>query len=380
MLNFNEIRPFNTPIYVSRPLLPDTAKFAESLQDVWKSKWLTNIGPKHILLEERLREYLKVPELSLFNNGTIALIVACQSLRLSGEVITTPFTFPATPHVLTWNNIKPIFCDIDPTTMNIDSNIIESLITPQTTGILGVHVFGTPCDVAKVQEIADRYGLKVIYDAAHAFGLEIDNKGIGSFGDATMFSFHATKLFHTAEGGALSFKDKNLKNRVDLLKNFGIKNENEVVMPGINGKMNEIQATLGLHVFEYFKIEVAKRKTLLKTYKRCLSDIEGIYFIDDLPNMKSSYQYFVIRIDEKKFGKSRDYVYNKLKDYNIFTRKYFYPLCSNYTCYKHLPSANKSNLPVAHKISNEVLSMPFYGELSTTDIEIICNIIKNISQ
>jgi dTDP-4-amino-4,6-dideoxygalactose transaminase len=240
-------------------------------------------------------------------------------------------------------------------------------------------VFGNPCDVEKIQEIADQYGLKVIYDAAHAFGLEIDDKGIGCFGDATMFSFHATKLFHTAEGGALSFRDKNLKKRVDLLKNFGIKNENEVVMPGINGKMNEIQAALGLHILDHLQSEISKRKELLKTYRECLSDVEGIYFFDDIPNVKNSYQYFAIRIDEKVFGKSRDYIYNELKHYNIYTRKYFFPLCSDYTCYKYLPSANKSNLAVAHKIANEVLSMPFYGELSTTDIEKICSIIKKFA-
>ncbi|MCK4827649.1 DegT/DnrJ/EryC1/StrS family aminotransferase, partial [bacterium] len=241
-----EIKPFEEPIYVTRPLLPDIKELTGKLEEIWDAKWLTNSGPQHVLLEEMLSKTLRVPNTSLFNNGTIALMTACQSLRLSGEVITTPFTFPATPHVLSWNNIKPVFCDIDPGTMNIDAQKIESMITPETTAIMPVHVFGTPCDVVKIQEIADRYSLKVIYDAAHAFGVEFEGQGIGNFGDISMFSFHATKLFHTAEGGALTFKDTNMKARIDLLKNFGIKNEEEVVMPGINGKMNEIQAALGL--------------------------------------------------------------------------------------------------------------------------------------
>ncbi len=373
----NHVYRFNEPIYVSRPLLPDLSLFANKLNHVWGSQWLTNKGPQHRLLEGELTDYLKVPYLSLFNNGTIALIVACQSLRLSGEVITTPFTFPATPHVLSWNNIRPIFCDIDPRTMNIDAERIESMITPQTTAILAVHVFGTPCEVVKIQEIADRYGLRIIYDAAHAFGVEIDGTGIGNFGDISMFSFHATKLFHTAEGGALSFAGKNLKERVDLLKNFGIKNEDEVVMPGINGKLNELQALMGLSVLELIEQEQAKRKTLQEVYKYCLEDVEGLSFLEDLPGIKNSYQYFILRIDKKKFGISRDEVYRRFKDYNIFTRKYFYPLCSDYTCYKHLPSSAADNLPVARKVVKEVLSLPFYGGLSCDDVENICSILKS---
>jgi len=371
------LTPFSRPIYITRPILPDLKEFDKKLKNVWSSKKLTNKGPQHELLEKELVKVLKIPYLSLFNNGTIALIIACQSLRLSGEVITTPFTFPATPHVLTWNNIKPIFCDIDPVTMNIDANKIESMITPLTTGILPVHVFGTPCDVVKIQQIADRYGLRVIYDAAHAFGVEIDGKGIGNFGDITMFSFHATKSFHTAEGGALSFQDNNLKERIDLLKNFGIKNEEEVVMPGINGKMNELQAILGLTILKYIGREINKRRILFNTYKQNLKNIDGISFIDKLPRVKSNYQYFVIRIDKAVFGKSRDYVYNRFKEYNIFTRKYFYPLCSDYTCYKHLPSSSPANLPMARKVVDEVLCLPLYGELSVDDVEKICTIMMS---
>lgn len=372
------IPKFSETIYVTRPLLPPLERLSTKLQDVWDAQWLTNNGMEHQNLEKMLMEYLKVPYLSLFNNGTIALIVACQSLRVSGDVITTPFTFPATPHVLTWNNIRPIFCDIDPHTMTIDADKIESMITPQTTAILGVHVFGTPCNVEKIQEIANRYGLKVIYDGAHAFQAEIDGRGIGQFGDITMYSFHATKLFHTLEGGALAVKDPHLKDRIDLLKNFGIKNEEEVVMPGINGKMNEIQAIVGQLVLEMVDEERDKRRVLRDTYLRCLEDVDGISLMGDIPGVKNSFQYLVIRIDEKKFGKSRDHVYHELKKYNVVTRKYFYPLCSEYTCYRQLPSSVASNLPVAHKVVEEVLALPFYGRLTPDDVEHICTIIKSL--
>jgi dTDP-4-amino-4,6-dideoxygalactose transaminase len=259
--------------------------------------------------------------------------------------------------------------------MNIDANKIESMITPQTTAILGVHVYGTPCDVIKIQGIADKYGLKVIYDAAHAFGVEINGVGIGNFGDLSMMSFHATKLFHTAEGGALLFKDKNLKQRVDLLKNFGIKNEEEVMMPGINGKMNEIQASLGLVLLDYIEEERRKRQQLIETYRRYLDNTPGITLLPEIPGVKSSCQYFVIRIDAKHFGFDRDYVYTELKKYNVMTRKYFYPLCSEYACYKYLPSSNPSNLPVANEVSKQVLSLPLYGDLTVEHVETICQIL-----
>ncbi|MBN1292903.1 MAG: DegT/DnrJ/EryC1/StrS family aminotransferase [Candidatus Latescibacteria bacterium] len=373
-MNNKRISPFADPIYITRPLLPDLNSLQEKLKEVWDSQWLTNQGKQHQLLEEKIKDFLEIPYVSLFNNGTIALMAAVKSLRLAGEIITTPFTFPATPHILSWNNINPIFCDIDPTTMNIDANKIESMITPQTQGILAVHVFGTPCDVYKIQEVADNYGLKVIYDAAHAFGVKIDDIGIGNFGDISMFSFHATKLFHTAEGGALTFKDKCLKSRIDYLKNFGIKNEEEVVMFGINGKMNEIQAVLGLKVLELVEEEQKKREVLFDTYAENLKGVAGI----TLPKKgkHNSFQYFVIRIDKKKFGCSRDDIHNKFKNYNIFTRKYFYPLCSDYTCYKHLHYSNPVYLPVAHNIVKEVLCLPFYGRLTISDINKICDILK----
>ena len=371
-----KIDGFAEPIYVTRPVFPTIEEVTDKLKEIWESKWLTNNGPQHHALEKKLQEYLKVPCLSLFNNGTIALMVACQSLRLSGDVITTPFTFAATPHVLSWNNIRPIFCDIDPVTMNIDANKIESMITPQTTAILAVHVFGTPCDVEKIQHIADKYGLRVVYDAAHAFGVEIDGQGIGNFGDISMMSFHATKLYHTVEGGALMHGDPNLKARIDLLKNFGIKNEEEVVMPGINGKMNEVQAAVGQIMLGYVEGEREKRRNLAAVYDEELRQVPGITLMPKLAeNIKLNHQYYVIRIHEAEFGRSRDYVYEELKKYNVFARKYFHPLCSEYTCYRQLPSAAAGKLPAAERVGQEVLSMPMYGELEAEDVRKICRIM-----
>lgn len=372
----NKLSTVSEPLYVTKPVLPDINIFFEMLKEIWASSRLTNNGPKHSLLEARLKHTLKAKNISLFNNGTIALMVACQSLKLSGEVITTPFTFPATPHVLTWNNIEPIFCDIDPLTLNIDTDHIESLITPQTTGILAVHVFGTPCNVIKIQELADRHGLKVIYDAAHAFGVEIYGKGIGAYGDISMFSFHATKLFHTAEGGALTFNDVNLKQRIDLLKNFGIKNEIEVEMPGINGKMNEIQAALGLAMLECIDAEKTKRKRVADAYRHYLDGIDGLSILfQEMQGVTPSYQYFVIRISASTFGTSRDEIFDRLRMNNIYARKYFFPLCSNYPSYQHIPTSKPENLKVANNVAEEVLALPFYGDLSDSDIEKICRII-----
>lgn len=372
------VKPFDKPIYIARPIMPDLKELNEKLKEVWASGWLTNNGPQHAALEEALRLKLNVPYLSLFNNGTIALMVACKSLGLSGDVITTPFTFAATPHVLTWNNINIQFCDIDPVTMNIDANKIQSMITPKTTAILAVHVYGNPCDVETIQNIADKQGLRVIYDAAHAFGVKLNDQSIGNFGDISMFSFHATKLFHTVEGGALVFSDASLKKKIDLLKNFGIKNEEEVVMPGINGKMNEIQSIIGLLNLDLVSGEIEKRQLLTECYENHLADVEGIIFFERLQDVESNYQYFVIRIDSNAFGVSRDLVYDKLKEYNIFARKYFYPLCSNYPCYQHLPSASVSNLPVANKVAKEVLCLPLYGTLSPDDVERICIALKSL--
>ena len=374
-----DLEPFNEPIFVTRPIVPNLDNYRNRLESVWEKKWFTNNGEQHQLLEKKLQQYLGVSNISLFNNGTIALITACRSLRLSGEVITTPFTFAATPHVLTWNNIRPIFCDIEEKSLNIDADKLESLITSDTTGIMPVHVFGMPCDTGKIQKIADEYGLKIIYDAAHAFGTKVDNTGIGNFGDITMFSFHATKQFHTAEGGALAFREPSLKKRVDLLKNFGIKSEDEVIMPGINGKMNELQAALGLEVLEYLDDEREKRKRLFEHYREYLKNIYGVICLETGRDVYSNYQYLVIRIEKEKFGKSRDEVHEKFKRYNIFSRKYFYPLCSDYACYKQLPSSSQNNLQVANKIIHEVLCLPLYGDLQLDDINKICAILSSFS-
>ena len=375
------IEPFSESIFVTRPVFPTIEEVTEKLQDIWFAKWLTNNGQQHYMLERELEQYLKVPYVSLFNNGTIALMIACQSLRLQGDVITTPFTFAATPHVLTWNNINPIFCDVDEETMNIDADKIESMITPRTSAILAVHVFGTPCDVEKIQQVADAYGLKVIYDAAHAFGVEIDDKGIGTFGDISMLSFHATKLYHTVEGGALVHGKENLKQRIDLLKNFGIKNEDEVVMVGINGKLDEIRAAIGRIMLNYVEGEREKRRKLHAVYNEELGGVAGIKLMPKCgDNVKLNYQYYVIRVDEKIFGKSRNDVYDELKKYNVHARKYFHPLCSEFTCYRQLSSSSVENLPVANVIGEQVLSLPMYGDLTADDVKKICAIIKEIER
>jgi dTDP-4-amino-4,6-dideoxygalactose transaminase len=292
-------------------------------------------------------------------------------------VITTPFTFPAIPHVLPWNNITPIFCDIDESTLTIDPAKLEKMITPRTTAILGVHVYGMPCHVREIQEVADRYGLRVIYDAAHAFGAEIDGVGIGNFGDITMFSFHSTKLFHTLEGGALAFREPHLKPRIDLLKNFGIKNEEEVVMPGINGKMNEVQAAIGLVNLRHLDEERERRRQIVETYQRNLTGIPGVKPFTIPDAVRNSYQYFMIRIGPE-FGLSRDELHLELKKYNVITRKYFYPLCSDYNCYRQLPSSDPENLPVAHRVVKEVLCLPLYGNLTLQDAARTCEIIEGL--
>ncbi len=378
-MNKLRINSFFNPIYVTRPLFPDISRIVEKLEDIWKSKWITNNGSQCKILEKRLVDILKTSYISLFNNGTSALMIACKALELSGEVITTPFTFSATPHSLTWNHVEPVFCDIDPVTMNIDTSKIESMITTRTTGILAVHAFGIPCDVLAIQKIADQYGLKVIYDAAHAFGVEVGGIGIGNYGDMTMMSFHATKLFHTAEGGALICNNRDMKEYIDILKNFGMKNEENIGMfPGINGKMNEVQAALGLSMLDLIEGEIRKRKKIVDFYRSRLRDIEGIYFQEDMQGVRYNSACFIIRIDEEKFGKSRNYVYDQYKKYNVFTRKYYSPLCSEYPHYKDLPSSHPKNLPVATKIVKQVLSLPLYGDLSIHDIEKICDILIEI--
>ena len=374
----SRIEPFPKPIYVTQPLLPDLMEYKKMLEPVWESKQLTNNGQMARKLETELASHLKVEHLSLFSNGTIALQLACRLLRLHGEVITTPFTFAATSHALYWNHLKPVFCDIEEDTLTLDPKKIESLITPDTTAILPVHVFGNLCKVEQIQDIAQRYGLKVIYDAAHAFGVEVNGIPIGSFGDISMFSLHATKIYHTIEGGALAFNNPFLKKRADELRNFGIINEELIMEPGMNGKLNEIQAVMGLLLLKLVKQDVERRKVITYLYHELLQNIQGISFSSDMDGVLHNYPYFVIRVDRNEFGLDRNELHKRLKEYNVFSRKYFYPLCSHFQCYRQLPSADGHNLPIAEKIAEQVLSLPLYGSLSKEDVEKICNIIKHI--
>lgn len=364
---------FAQPIYVTRPLLPPLDEYTALLRDVWASGWLANGGAQHVALQAELSQWLGVPHLSLFNNGTIALIVACQALHLCGEVITSPFTFPATPHVLSWNNVTPVFADIDADTLCIDPNRVEGLITSKTSGVLGVHVYGIPCDVQALDTLARTHSLRLVYDGAHAFGTRVNGRTISSYGDATMFSFHATKLFHTAEGGALAVNDPDLKKRIELLKNFGIKNENEVVMPGINGKMSELQAALGRIVLRQVDAERQRRATVRALYAARLAEQPGLQLLRIPANATDSLQYLVLRVNAQAAGIGRDQLHERLKRFNIITRKYFHPLCSEYSCYRQLPSANPRNLPNAYRVASEVLALPFFGALSADQVHQVCD-------
>ncbi|MBI4833061.1 MAG: DegT/DnrJ/EryC1/StrS family aminotransferase [Candidatus Lindowbacteria bacterium] len=369
------------PVLVTRPTMPRLDDYQRLLEEIWESKWLTNCGKFHAEFEKELSSYLGVEYVNLFCNGTIALLVALQMLEITGgEVITTPFTFPATCHVLYWNNLTPVFCDIEKDTFNMDAGRIESLITPETKAILPVHVFGNPCNIEAIQEIADRHGLKVIYDAAHAFGVSYKGKSITQFGDVSMLSFHATKLFSSIEGGALVPKTMSQRNRVNFLKNFGIVNEETVIGPGINGKMNELQAAYGLLQLKIVDAEIANRKRLTQLYRERLKNIPGISFQDEMPFVTHNYSHFAITVDQELFGLSRDGLYEKLKLFNIVPRKYFYPLCSHFACYSGLPSANKENLPVAEETAEKVLCLPLYGTLGDGPIEIICEVIREIQR
>jgi len=375
----NLIKSFPEPVFVTQPLLPDIDKVMVKVRQIWESKQLSNNGFMVRKLEEELGNYLKVKSLSLFSNGTIALQIACRALKLSGEVITTPFTFAATPHSLVWSNLKPVFCDVENETLNINPECIEKLITPETSAIMPVHVYGNPCAVSKIQSIADRYGLKVIYDAAHAFGVEVDGKPIGAFGDISMFSLHATKVFHSVEGGALTFRSQDLKEKADMLRNFGIKNEESIIEPGTNGKMNELQAAVGLLLLEIIDEEIENRKKVAYQYRRQLMDVPGLTCFKDIEGVKHNYAYFPIRIEYKEFGHSRDELYEELKKFNIFARKYFYPLCSRFKCYENLPTAGEGSLPVAEKAAREVLALPMHGRMGADVIDGICRIIRMYS-
>lgn len=390
----------NKLITVTSPLLPDLDEFHELLKQIWDSKWITNNGQFHKQLESALKEYLGVPQVSLFTNGTLPLLTALQALRITGEVITTPYSFVATTHSIWWAGCKPVFVDIDPRTGNLDPEKIEAAITPKTTAIMPVHCYGKPCDVRRIKEIADTYGLKVIYDAAHAFALEIpkheadyrrafdearnalepctpvkreeqkvETESILNWGDMSTLSFHATKVYNTIEGGAMITHDPETKKRIDYLKNFGFANEVTVVGPGINSKVDEMRAAYGLLNLRQVDAAIAARQQVAIKYREALRDVEGITFFDDMPGVKHNYSYFPIFIDEKAFGMSRDALYAKMKAANVLGRRYFYPLISEFSTYRGLESSNPANLPNAHKMADSVLCLPMHHELSDDDIQ-----------
>jgi len=364
-------------ISVTQPLFPPLDEFIPYLEDIWKRKWLTNNGYYHQELEKALCEYLKVPYISLFTNGTLPLMVALQVLEIAGEVITTPYSFVATTHALWWNNIKPVFVDVEEKTGNLDTDRIEAAITPKTTAILPVHVYGTPCNTEAIQQIADKHGLKVIYDAAHAFGVEKDGKSILTAGNISTLSFHATKTYNTAEGGALVCHDEATKKKIDYLKNFGFAGETEVVMPGINGKMDEIRSALGLLNLKYVDNAIEKRRQVASQYRLKLANVPGITMMDEIPNVKLNYTYFPIFVNKDKYGMSRDELYEKLKSHNIYGRRYFYPLISTFSPYRDLDSAKSENLPIATKLADSVICLPIYVDLTMDDVERICGVLKN---
>lgn len=368
--------PF-TMITVTSPLLPPLEEFQELLADIWQRKWITNNGHYHQLLEKELAEYLGVPYICLFTNGTLPLITALQALRITGEVITTPYSFVATTHSIWWNGIRPVFVDVDPLTGNLDPDKIEAAITPKTTAIMPVHVYGTPCDTERIRAIADKYGLKVIYDAAHAFGVRVNGESILNAGDISTLSFHATKTYNTVEGGALVCHDAAMKQRIDYLKNFGFAGETEVVAPGINSKMDEIRAAYGLLSLRYVDAAIEARRKVAEQYRTALRDTPGLRIMEDLPGVTHNYSYFPVFVNEAQYGESRDSLYFRLKEQNILGRRYFYPLISTFSTYRGLESAAPANLPIATRMAEEVICLPLHHELQESDIE---KILKQVIQ
>lgn len=396
----------NKQITVTSPLLPNLDEFHALLKEIWDSKWITNNGSFHRQLEAALAEYLKVPYVSLFTNGTLPLLTGLQALRITGEVITTPYSFVATTHSIWWNGCKPVFVDVDSKTGNMDPDKIEAAITPKTTAIMPVHCYGKPCDVRRIKEIADKYGLKVIYDAAHAFALEIpkneadyrvafdeannvfnpsqaakkvevETESILNWGDMSTLSFHATKVYNTIEGGAMIMHDAETKKRIDYLKNFGFAGETTVVGPGINSKVDEMRAAYGLLNLKQVDAAIEARKKTADVYREALRGVDGLTFYEDMPGVKHNYSYFPIFIDAEKYGMTRDELYFKMKEANVLGRRYFYPLISEFSTYRGLESARKENLPNAHKMADAVICLPMHHELSERDIERILDLVIN---
>lgn len=362
-------------ITVTSPLIPPLEEFTPYLEDIWKRKWLTNNGYYHQELEKALAEYLGVKYISLFSNGTLALITALQTLRITGEVITTPYSFVATTHSLWWNGIKPVFVDVDPSTFNLNPDKIEAAITPKTTAIMPVHVYGNPCDTKQIQEIAEKYGLRVIYDAAHAFAVRQNGESVLNCGDLSILSFHATKTYSTIEGGAIVSRDEKTKKRIDNLKNFGFIDEVTVIAPGINAKMNEVQAAYGLLGLKYVDAAIERRHQVAIRYREALKEIKGIRFMDDMSGVIHNYSYFPIFVDESEYGIKRDALYQKMKDNGVLGRRYFYPLISDFSTYKGLDSAKVENLPIAHRAAEQVICLPMHHELSEEDTRRVINCI-----
>lgn len=365
------------PVYVTQPFLPPLEEFTPYLQEIWDSKFLTNGGQFHQRLEAALAEYLGVKHLALFTNGTLGLVTALQALRVKGEVITTPYSFAATAHSILWNGLTPVFADVNPLTCNLDPEAVEAAITPQTTAIMPVHCYGTPCEVERLQRIADTYGLAVIYDAAHAFGVQYKGDSLLNHGDLSVLSFHATKVYTTIEGGAIVCADAKTKQRIDYLKNFGIADEVTVMAAGINGKMNEVQAAFGLMQLQHIDRLIARRAEIAALYHERLRDVPGIRLMDTLAHTRPNHSYYPVFIDQP-FPLSRDEVYQKLREQGVFARRYFFPLISDMPMYRGLPSAARHHLPNAVKIAQQVLCLPIYPTLTDDEVHRVVDTILQV--
>jgi len=379
MIKNNEIQKKmmnNDGIKVTSPLLPPLDEFTTMLEDIWQRRWVTNNGQYHQQLEKALAEYLKVPYISLFTNGTLPLLTALQALDIKGEVITTPYSFVATTHAIWWNGCQPVFVDIEDETCGIDPDKIEAAITPRTTAIMPVHCYGHPVKMKRIQEIADHHGLKVIYDAAHAFGVEMDGESVLNAGNMSTLSFHATKVYNTLEGGAIIMHDKQTKQHIDYLKNFGFAGETEVMAPGINSKVDEVRCAYGLLNLKQVDSAIAHRRRVAELYREALREVPGIRFYEDMPGVRHNYGYFPIFVDAKEYGMTRDALYFKLQSAGIYGRRYFYPLISTFNTYRNLPSAAPANLPVATRIADEVICLPMHHALSEEDVQKVIDTIK----